>query len=397
MERDGFVLRITDQTAVEAPPHHEPALQEVPRPEPAGKDVKRYHRLKLLTGLIHTAFVSGFTLALVATGLSRTIEFSARGWFANDYAVLLAFAAVVGILESILSFPLRYFSGYSLEHKYGLSNQSFGAWLWEKIKGMLVGFPLMVLLLVTLYFCLNSFGSLWWLPVGGIMFVFSVLLARLAPVVIFPLFYKFKSLDESPLRARLLALCNKTGIAVKGLFVFNMSKTTKKANAAFTGIGRAKRIILGDTLVANFTDDEIETIFAHELGHQTMNHLWKMMAIGTLTTFLGLFCTALLHDASLAWFGFDARGTIAALPLLGLWLGLYSFVTAPVTNMISRAHERKADAYAVELSGNKGAFLNALNKLGRMNMADNAPHPVVEFLFYSHPSLEKRIRAVEML
>lgn len=396
MQRDGSVLRITDQSAPEAPPLRS-QLQEVPRPNAAHQDVKRYQRLKLLAGLAQSLLVFVVTFALVASGLTSTLEEAIQSRTGNEYAVLLIFALILGVVESILSFPLRYYSGFQLEHRYGLSNQTFAAWLWRRAKGSLVGLPLVIFLLAAFYFCLDVFGQIWWIPVGAVMFVVSVLLARVAPILIFPLFYKFRPLEEGPLRERLLALCASAGVAVRGLFVFNMSKTTKKANAAFTGIGRAKRIILGDTLVANFTDEEIETIFAHELGHQTMNHLWKMMALGTVTTFFGLFLAAQLYDVSLAWFGFGSRLTIAALPLLGLWLGLISLVTTPLTNIVSRAHERRADAYAVKLTQNKNAFLNALNKLGRMNMADHAPHPAVEFLFYSHPSLDKRIQAVEAL
>ncbi len=262
---------------------------------------------------------------------------------------------------------------------------------------MLVGIPLMVPILLALYFCLRNFSSLWWIPAGTAVFFFSVLLARLAPVLIFPLFYKFRPLEEGDLKNRIVALCQKVGMKVSGVFVFNMSKNTKKANAAFTGVGKSKRIILGDTLVANFTDDEIETVFAHELGHFKLRHIWLMMVIGAVSTFVGLFLTSVLYETSLTWFGFASIDTIAALPLLGLWLGLYSLVTAPLSNMISRAHERAADLYAIQTTGKKTDFVNALLKLSRVNLSDASPHPLVEFFFYSHPSIEKRVRAVEEL
>lgn len=393
MERDGFLLRLNDHTITEA----SPTLQELPRPVSEHRDVKKYQRLKLISSLVQSILVFSLTLAFIASGLSVALEEVVRGSLTNDYAALLAFVIILGSGESVLSFPLRFFSGFVLEHRFGLSNQTFSAWLRERAKGSLVAFPLMALVLSTLYFCLVSFGAGWWLPVGVVVFLISVLLARLAPVLIFPLFYTFKPLDDGPLKERLLDLCTQAGVAVKGLFVFDMSRNTKKANAAFAGIGRAKRIILGDTLVANFTDDEIATVFAHELAHQTRNHVWKMMALGTLTTFLGLFLTAQMYEMSLAWFGFDSRTAIAAMPLLGLWLGLYSVLTTPLTNAVSRRYEREADTFAVRLSGNRQAFLNALKKLGRINLADDAPHPVVEFLWYSHPSLGRRIQAVEAM
>jgi len=400
MERAGVFHFITDHSVSEAPA---PQLHKdsLPKNEKSGSpgpgDVKHYHRIKLTAGLVHSALAFLLTIAVVATGLTNLVEEAIRGIVSNDYLVLLGFAGILGLGESLLSLPLRFYVGFRLEHRYRLSNQSFGAWIWERIKGLLVGLPLMSGVLLVLFFCLRSFGAWWWLPVGVVLFFFSVLLARIAPILIFPLFYTFKPLEDGPLKDRITVLCKQAGVRIKGIFVFNMSKTTKKANAAFTGIGKSKRIILGDTLVANFTDDEIESVFAHELGHYTLNHIWKMIAIGTFSTFAGLYLTAIVFDASLSWFGFPARETIAALPLLGLWLSVYSLITAPLNNMISRANERAADSYAVRAAGNKEAFVGALRKLGTINMADFTPHPLIEFLFYSHPSLGKRIAAVETL
>ena len=347
--------------------------------------------------MAHSVLVFALTLAALATGITGMMEQMVREVLSNEYAVLLGFVAVLGTAESILGLPLRYFIGFRLEHKYGLSNQSLMAWIWERTKGVLVAAPLMAVVFVTLLYCIRTFGSLWWLPVSAVLFVFSTLIARIAPVLIFPLFYTFKPLEEGPLRQRILALCDQAGVRIKGIFVFNMSKTTKKANAAFTGIGRSKRIILGDTLVSNFTDDEIESVFAHELGHYRLNHIWKMIAIGTVSTFAGLYFAASLYEMSLSWFGFLSREAIAALPLLGLWLSAYSLVTSPLNNMISRAHERAADSFSVRAVGNKEALMGALRKLGRINLADFEPHPLVEFLFYSHPSLGKRIAAVKAM
>ncbi len=396
MERDGFTHWITDHAVPEATTIRQ--LQEKSHPPesyPDQREIKRYQRTKLLIGLANSLIAFSFTVFVLGTGLTVSVEEWARALSSNDYLVLLAFAGILGVAESVLTLPLRWYAGFFLEHKYRLSNQSLGAWLWERTKGLFVGLPLGAVLLITLFYCVRTFGLLWWVPVGGILFFFSVILARLAPVFIFPLFYKFQPLNDGALKERIVALCKQVGVAVKGIFVFNLSKTTKKANAAFTGLGSSKRIILGDTLVANFTDEEIETIFAHELGHYTLNHVWKMILVGTVSTFLGLYFTATLYETSLEWFGFSSLETIAALPLLGLWLSVYSLVTSPLNNMLSRAFENQADAYAVRTSGNKTAFANALHKLGAVNMADKSPHPLVEFLFYSHPSLEKRIRAVE--
>ena len=370
-----------------------------PQPNPPTADntnqAKEYSRKKIWLSISGAALFFVLTLLVVSTGISAAIEEFARGFSSNEYVVLLIFVTAFGVLESVVSFPLSYYSGFYLEHKYNLSNQTFANWMWERFKGTLVGIPIGVPILLAFFYCLKNFQEWWWLPVSGVLFFFSVVLARLGPTLIFPLFYKFQPIEDGNLKSKIIALCERVGMKVEGVFVFNLSKNTKKANAAFAGIGKSKRIILGDTLTANFTDDEIVTVFAHELGHYKLKHIRTMMLIGTLSTFLGLYLTAQVYAASLAWFGFSSIDQIAALPLLTLWLGIYSLVTSPLSNAVSRKHEREADRYAVELTSNKSAFANALRKLATTNLADTEPHPLVEFLFYSHPSIEKRIRFVE--
>jgi STE24 endopeptidase len=356
---------------------------------------KDYSRKKIILSLTGTVLFFALTLIFVLSGLSKNLDEEVHRFVSNNYLALLLFAAVVGIAEALLTAPLSFYSGFVLEHKYHLSNQTLFGWVWENLKGMMVSIPLAVPILLVFYYCLKTFGSLWWLPVGTILFFVTVVLARLGPVLIFPLFYKFIALEEGPMKQGILRLCAEVGVKVEGIFTFNLSKNTKKANAAFTGIGKSKRIILGDTLVQNFTDEEVVSVFAHELGHYTMRHIWVMMAIGTVTSFLGLSITALLYSVSLPWLGFTGAEQIGALPLLSLWLGLYSLITSPLSNVISRRHEFAADRYAVRMTGMKEPFINALRKLARINLADITPPRIVEFLFHSHPSIDHRIRAIE--
>ena len=357
--------------------------------------VKTYNRIKLSLSLFSTVLSFLFTLVVVATGFSRTIASLASSFASTDYVVFLVFAAILVLMEIILSFPLKFYSGFHLEHKYDLSNQTFSQWLWERTKGLLVGIPFILPLLLIFFYCLRRFGDQWWLPVGIVVFLFTTLLARLAPKVIFPLFYKFKPLEKPDLRDRVMRLCAEARFKVEGVFSFNMSKNTKKANAGFTGIGKSKRVILGDTLLEKFSDEEIEAVLAHELGHYRYGHIWKGILVGTVSAFLGLFITSRLYTASLPLFGFDRINDLAALPLLGLWLGLFGLVISPINNLISRKHEYEADRYALNKSENPAAFVDALKKLAEMNLADTAPNPVVEFLFYSHPSIERRIRSAQ--
>jgi STE24 endopeptidase len=362
---------------------------------PASEKARTYTRIKLISGLAASSL--SFLLLLVAYGYTREIESIARSVSDSDYLTLIIFACIIGIVESAVTLPLGYYSGYHVEHRYGLSTQSMGRWAWERLKGFLVTLPIASGLLLFLYYCLRTYADWWWLPVSIAIAILSVVLARFAPVVIFPLFYKFKPIEEESLKGRILDLCSTARVHVDGIFTFNMSKNTKKVNAGFTGIGKARRIILGDTLVQEFSEEEIETVFAHELGHYKHRHIVIGILTGMVSTFAGLFVVAHLYAWSLALFGFTSLTQIAALPLLALWLALFGLVTTPIGNLLSRRHEHQADAYAVTQTGNRKAYISALQKLARTNLADPEPHPFIEFLFHSHPSIARRIRTIESL
>jgi STE24 endopeptidase len=174
-----------------------------------------------------------------------------------------------------------------------------------------------------------------------------------------------------------------------------MSKNTKKANAAFTGIGKSKRILLGDTLLEKYTDDEIETVIAHELGHYKRKHIIKNIVIGTVSSFLTLFLISYFYQLSLKWFGFEAITKIAALPLLSLWMMVIGLIQTPLSNLLSRKFEYEADEYAITSSGKPDAFKATLEKLTEQNLGDKEPHPFVEWYFYSHPSIKNRLNAID--
>ncbi|MCB0727371.1 MAG: M48 family metallopeptidase [Ignavibacteriae bacterium] len=353
------------------------------------KKYSRTHQILSLTGSI---IFFAVLIILIFTGLSKEIENIAFNYTSNNYLALLIFLGIIGAGQGLINFPLDFYSGYILEHKYDLSNQTIAGYFKEKLKGFVLGIVIGIPLMLAFYYILSNSGEMWWLVLGIVMFVFSILLGRIAPTVIMPLFYKFVPVENEDIKNRLLELCKKTGVKVQGIFTFDMSKNTKKANAAFTGMGKSRRIILGDTLMNNFSVSEIETVFAHEVGHYTKRHILKMMTVSTLVTFLGLFITAKLYEASLGYFGFSAVNEIAALPLLFLYLSLYGLVTTPISNIQSRMYEWEADTFALETTKDRGSFISAMEKLAEQNLADKTPNKVIEFLFHSHPSLEKRIQ-----
>jgi STE24 endopeptidase len=358
-------------------------------------EAKTYARLKLATGVAASVVLFLFLLAVTASGWSSDLERWARSAHPHPYVALAIFAGSLWAAQSLLLAPFTFFAGFVLEHRFGLSTRSFAGWVLDRAKGLALTIPIAGALGIAAYACLETFGSLWWLPVAALLTAASVGMAWLAPVVIFPLFHRFTPLTDGALRQRIMELCDRARLRFDGIFSFDMSKTTRKANAAFAGLGPSRRIILGDTLLRDFTDDEIEAVVAHELGHYARRHIRTGLLIGAVSSFAGLFAASRLYAASLPWFGLASTTQFAALPVLALWLALFGLVTTPLGNMLSRRHERQADAYAVRLTGRPDAFLSALRKLGRTNLADPSPHPVVEFLFYSHPSLSRRLRTVE--
>jgi STE24 endopeptidase len=256
--------------------------------------------------------------------------------------------------------------------------------------GIVLGVPILILF----YYILKNY-NLWWLWFGCVIIVYSVLLAQLAPVLIFPLFYKFKPIENESLKQRILNLCDRLGFKVKGVFTFDMSKNTKKANAAFTGLGKTKRIILADTLISGFTEDEIETVFAHEVGHYKKGHIKKNIFISVFSTFAGLFILSKLYSLILPKFGFTEVWDIGALPILALIALLFGFILKPAGAYISRKFEYEADRFAVDTTRNLPVFNSVMEKLAFQNLSNDEPNKLVEFWSYSHPSVKRRIEAAE--
>ncbi len=358
---------------------------------------KKYNNIKLAAGIAKGVVSFILVLLFVALGYSVQLENIIRLQFTNDYLVLLLYMAIIGIASSVVFFPLSYYIEFHLEHKYELSNQTFGKWIWEDAKGMIVGTAIGLPVLLMFYFVLNYFGGMWWLPFGIFVFILSVLLARIVPIIILPLFYKVSPIDDNTLKNRIIELSNAAGMQVENVFKFDMSKNTKKANAAFTGLGKSKRILLGDTLLENYSFDEIETVIAHELGHYKNRHIIKNIAIGTVFSFLTFYVIAQSYSISIKWFNFNSETQIAALPLLVLWAGLVGLIFEPITNFISRKFEYEADSYAISSTNKKSAFISTFEKLTDQNLGDKEPHPLIEWFFYSHPSINKRIAALNKI
>ncbi len=355
---------------------------------------REYARIRRRLWLMDTFLGGAYTLAWLLFGWSISLRNLLSGLIMNAWLLIAVFAVVFGGLYFILNLPLGYYSGFILPHRFGQSNQVLKDWVMDQIKGMAIGAPLGLILLELLYAALRATGDTWWLWAAGGLLVFSVLLSNLAPVLIMPIFNKFIPLGDEhrELAERLLKLAERAQTKVRGVFKFDMSRRTKSANAALTGLGNTRRIVLGDTLINEFSIDEVETILAHELGHQVHRDIPFLILTGALITTAGLFLASIALNWIVQNFGFTSTADIAALPALGLILGAYGLLTMPVENAISRWREGMADDYALDSTGKCEAFASAFTRLANQNLGEVDPEKWVVFLFYSHPPLGERIQ-----
>jgi len=358
---------------------------------------KEYARIRRKYLLLDLVLGACLLLAWLLFSWSAQLRDWIFSWTQSPWIAVLAFGGIFGGVFTILDLPLSYYTGYVLPHRFKQSNQDIKGWVIDQIKNLLISSVLGGILLEIIYLVLRSAPESWWLWTGGILLIFNVLLANLAPILLFPIFYKFSPLDDEyqDLAERLLGLAEKSGTQVTGVYRFDMSKRTKSANAGLTGLGNTRRIILGDTLLDEFQADEIETVLAHELGHQKNHDIPLGMIFQTVLTLGGLYLTSLGLNWGVSFFGFKSISDIAALPLFAIFLGLYGLLTMPVSNAFSRWRENLADDFALQITGKAEAYKSALTRLSNQNLAEIDPEPWVELLLHSHPALKKRIARTE--
>jgi len=358
---------------------------------------RRWMLLEMLGGGIYLTLWTTTGLARALQGALQAGRFLGRLPSAHWGVELLLFAAALALPWIMLTFPLGYYTGYILPHRFDLSTQTLRGWLSDRLKGGALSATLAVPLLLGLYALLRALPGSWWLPAACAYSLVSVVLTALAPVLLMPLFYRFIPLEDShrDLAQRLQALAGRCGVQVRGVYSIDMSRRTVAANAALVGLGRTRRIVLGDTLLENFTPQEIETVLAHELGHHVHHDIPLGILIESGLNF-GLF---FLAAKALAWAGgrmaLASTAAPAGLPLLVLLFALFGLLLMPLTNGYSRWRECLADRFALRLTGLPQAFAAAMTRLANQNLADADPPRWVLLLFASHPPLRERIAAAE--
>ena len=366
-------------------------------------EARAYNRIRRRLSIMDFLIGLAFLLVLLFATTSHAARWSEvlRDWAwlaARQHYVLAVFlyVAMLLLIGKLLGLPLDVYS-FRLEHRYSLSNQKLRSWVWDEFKGWLVSLVLGGILAEVIYWTIRAAPQRWWLIAWAAFIALAVLFAQIAPVVLFPLFYKFQPLENEDLCERLVRLSERAGTRVRGVYEWKLSEKSRKANAALTGLGRTRRIILADTLLENYSPDEIESILAHELGHHVHGHILKGILVQVVITFFGFWATAaILRYAVEQRHMFETLSDFANLPLLALVSTVMSLLLMPALNAYSRFNERQADRYCFQAVPDVTPFISSMEKLAQQNLAERRPSRAVEWLFHSHPAIWRRIRAAEM-
>ena len=359
-------------------------------------EARRYNRIRRWLSMADLVLGFAFLVVLLVTGWSGALRDYAVQLAPEQYSIQVFFyVLMLLIISKILAVGVDYY-GFRLEHRYHLSNQKLRSWIWDELKGWLLGLVLGTLLVELLYFTIRQSPQHWWIVAWVAFMALLVLFAQIAPIVFLPLFYKFEPLENDNLKDRLIRLSEHAGTRVRGVYEWKLSEKSKKANAALTGLGATRRIILADTLLQNYSDDEIEAVLAHELGHHVHKHILKSIAVQAGITLLGFWAAnTVLHYAMERSHLFETMSDFANLPLLVLVSTVLSFLLMPILNSYSRFNERQADRYCFQSITTVAPFISSMNKLAEQNLAERAPGKWVEWFFHSHPAIAKRVAAAE--
>lgn len=355
---------------------------------------KKYERERRIIGFIE----SGFSLIMVLLFYfylgKPLIEFLPN----NSIIKFILFVSIFSFWLFPIEIIFNYILSYKVEHKYNFSNQNIKNWLTDFLKGFVIQIVLSIILLGLLFLLFHFTPRYWWLY-GAILMIFvSVILATIFPVVILPIFNKYAPIDDKELVSRLSAILEKEGIKIKGFFVENMSKQTKKENAFLAGMGKTKRVVLADNIIKNMSIDELETIIAHEVGHYKHKHMTKNLFFGS---FIQLFLFFIINTILIKYssdFLNSLDGNLITLPIFIL---LFSVINAifisPIMNFVSRFFENQADSYSLRNSKDPQAFITAMANLANRNLSNAYPSWWIKGFFYSHPPIGERLEAGERI
>ncbi len=337
--------------------------------------------LELALGAV---FLLTVLLSGLSAGLRNVLEFPQEARVALYFLILM-------LSYGIISAPFSVYRGYVLPHRYGLSHQSWRSWLADQAKELMLGLALGTSLVVVIYLFLEAFPQTWWLLAFAFVALLSVVMTKLAPVLILPLFFKLEPINNAELQQRLLSLAERCQTRVKDVFQIGFSSKTSTGNAMLMGWGNTRRIAISDTLLLHYTPEEIEVIMAHELGHQRHRDIARLIVAQAALMLLGFYFVNLTLNWAVPRLDFNGISDVAAFPLLALVLAALVIILAPLDNAYSRRLETAADNYALVTTDNPEAFATMLTKLTDQNLAESRPGRWAEIMFYDHPPYYRRL------
>jgi STE24 endopeptidase len=355
---------------------------------------KRYEKENRLLGLAGSALSLVLLAAFFETDLSARLANLWRGW--PMVWPFLAYTAGLLAWLTILSLPLRFYRGYVHEHKWDFSTQRVKGWLVDQAKSFTVGLVMAWLVLALLLWIMARFPRTWWLIAGLAMAFVSVIMATLLPVVILPIFHRYTPIENKDLTDALKEILAKEGLKSSGFFQEDMSRRTRKENAFLAGLGKTRRVVLGDNLIKQMTVPEIVSVIGHEVGHFRYKHIWKGVVVGTLEQLAVFFFLSLVMRAAFPGFPGSAREVLTVLPVMLIIGGTASsLVFGPFSNALSRYFERQADLYTAAHVKDPHAFATALAGLADRNLSNAYPTWWVKVLYYTHPPVGERLQYIE--
>lgn len=360
------------------------------------KLAREYMKWKIVKAIINGEILPIIFFALV---LSTSFSIWLRDFSAGFGEALIihvpVYAFIFSSLLVLVRLPINFYSNYTYEHKYGLSAHTIRSWFRDFLKELAFMYVIFILVITGLYYIIQSFAA-WWLVAGAVFFIVSVFYHTIFPVFIFPLFYKTEPFRDEYHKRRLLDMAREANAKdIKNVMVAKESEKSVKANAMFAGLGHTKTIVLFDTLLDQFTPDEVETVVAHELGHYVNKDIWRFIAIEAVKIFPVLFIIDALMRQSIGAFGISAIFDIATLPLFLLFYHIIEFLLLPFINWYSRKREMAADTFALDISRKPVASISTEKRLTDVSLGYHSPPRLLELVYYTHPATQKRIRNVE--
>jgi STE24 endopeptidase len=359
--------------------------------EPSTARAKAYSSSKRLLSLSSIALSIVFFSAFILTGTSDLLARICFSITQNAYLSAIIFIMIMGAMLELVLFPLSYAGSFRIEHRFGLSRQGIFSWISDYIKGLLLKGALLTAMFAAFYFFLRNFPRPWWVYTGIAYFFVSILVARLFPMLIVPMFYKLTRISDNSLKDRLGRIAQKAGVRILDIYNIGLGAKTTKANAAICGMGKNKRILLSDTMLNGYSRDEIEVTLAHELSHHKRRHFWRLSILNFALTLFALYLVSMAISMLLSYGVITGRDSVLSFPFIAVIFILYDFMISPVTNLISRRYETQADKDAISLTGMPGVFSRLINKLSKQNLSDPSPGRIARIFFYDHPPASERI------